>query len=90
MEARDELIISFDQNPAVADASKTWKVGDKVEPEKTKLTVKAINPDSVIFTVDAVIPKGFKEVDEVTAPNIPVASPSTPIPSMDAMMVKPT
>lgn len=88
MESRDELVVSFDQNPAVADASKTWKVGDKVEPQKVKLTIKALNPDSVIFTVDAIIPKGFKEVDEVVSNNVPLASPSTPIPSMDAMMVK--
>lgn len=87
MEARDELKISFDQNPAVADASKTWKVGDKVEPAKTKLTIKEINADSIVFTVDAIIPKGFKEVEEVVmAP--PAMSADVPVPSMDAMMVK--
>jgi hypothetical protein len=89
MEARDELLVTFDQNPAVAEASKTWKVGDKVNPKAVKLRVKAINGDSVLFTVDAIIPDGFKEVEEANI-NVPIASPSTPVPSLDAMSVERT
>ena len=99
MEARDVITISFDQNPAIQDAIKNLKVGDKLEGKGWKTTIKSIDAGSVDLIVEALIPNGFKQVDDADASeeaDEPVAMPmgagvmaSAPTPSLGALAVKP-
>lgn len=86
MEARDEILISYDQNPAVADAVKNLKPGDSLEL-KAMTKVKAINQDSCTLVVDAYIPNGYEvKSAEEKSPAITGTS-SQPILNPTAAMV---
>lgn len=92
MESRDKLRITFDQNPAVQEAFRNAREGEKVECE-IKGTIKTIDAEGVDIVVDVVIPEGYEEVDDKSDNPSEFSggrsiNPTDPIPSLAAATLK--
>lgn len=90
MEARDTLRITWDQNPAAAEAYRDAKEGQKIECE-VKGTIKTIDAEGIDLVVDVVIPEGYEESEDETTPMTghPM-NPTQPVPSVEASSVRKT
>lgn len=88
MEKRDSFFISFDQNPAAAEAVKTKKVGDDF-PGEIRGKIKSVQGDGIEVTVDAFIPEGFEEKEDEAQAAPMTMSGSEPTMSPIASMVAP-
>lgn len=61
MQKPDQLRVTFDQNPAMSEATANAKPGDKVVLE-VHCTLKAKDAEGVDLTIEAAVPEGY-EVD---------------------------
>jgi hypothetical protein len=59
MQKPDEIKLTFDQNPSLAEALQQVAVGESVELE-IKATLKSKDTEGVILTVEAAIPDGYE------------------------------
>ena len=97
MESQTKLVISFKQNPAVAEASQGLGVGDAFEGE-FKATIAEINGDGIVLNLEAVVPDGYEVADpedtaHIASPTVPAGSiglgaGDETIPSAIASMVR--
>ena len=90
MESRDTLRITWDQNPAAAEAYRDAKEGQKIKCE-VKGTIKSVDAEGIDLVVDVLIPDGYEESDD-EAPALmghPM-NPTQPVPSVDASSVRKT
>lgn len=59
MNKPDIFSITFDQNPALAEALRDKKIGDTLELE-VHCTLKQQTAEGAEFTIEAVVPEGFE------------------------------
>jgi hypothetical protein len=87
MNKPDEVRLSFDQNPALSEATQSMALGDKLKLEMHS-TLKDRDAEGIVLTVEAAVPEGY-EVDEESE-DAGAISPSMTEPNMTptAMMVK--
>lgn len=88
MELRDTLRITWDQNPAAAEAYRDAREGQKIQCE-VKGTIKTVDAEGIDLVVDVVIPDGYEE----SANESPVLTghpmnPTQPVPSVEASSVR--
>ncbi len=90
MNKPDQVRLTYDQNPSLAEAIKGKKNGDKLKWEMHS-TLKASDAEGVDLTIEAAVPEGF-EIDKDATDNSPggVGSMSASDAQMTptAMMVK--
>jgi hypothetical protein len=71
MESSTSVVVSFAQNPAVAEALQGKAIGDECEFE-LKATVKEMSADGVVLAVEALVPDGYEVKEE------PEETPASP------------
>lgn len=88
METRDILRVTFDQNPAMAEAVAQSKPGDKVKGEYLGM-IKSKDSEGVDIVLDAVIPEGFELADDEVG-RVPMGGPMSAEPTLSpsAMTVR--
>lgn len=86
MQTPDTLRISFDQNPAVGEATTNLRLGDKFKME-VHCTLKGRDSEGMDAIVEAYVPEGY-EVDNSTADLSGSGAPTEPIMTPTAMMVR--
>lgn len=88
MESRDILRVTFDQNPAMAEAVAQIDPGDKLEGKYIGV-LKSKDSEGVDIVLTAVIPEGF-EIDEDQVGRVPMGGPMSTEPTLSpsAMLVK--
>ncbi len=88
MQATDTMRVTFDQNPAVAEALAQAKPGDEGKCE-VRYTVKAKDDEGVDLIIEAVVPEGYEVDEDSTGSEITMPSPTgAAMPTPTAMMVK--
>ena len=65
----DEMRVTFDQNPAMMEATAQTAIGEKIE-FKVIGTVKNRTPEGLDITIEAAVPEGYEVDDEETAGTI--------------------
>jgi hypothetical protein len=73
MESSTTVVVSFAQNPAVAEALQGKAIGDECELE-LKATIKEMSPDGVVLNVEALVPDGYEVKEETESSPAPPPS----------------
>ena len=68
MNKPDTIRITFDQNPAVMEALRDRKPGDKFVFTRVETTIKGQDGEGADFTVEAYIPEGYEKVPDTEEP----------------------